>query len=176
VVSCTASSLPIIGLGAVERAIKARRRKPMLMVDLAVPRDIEPEVSRLDDVFLYTVDDLAALVQEGRSARMGAVAQAEGIIDSEVQGFMQWMASRDSVPTIKALRDQAEGLRRAELERAMKRLAAGDDAQSVLEALSNGLTNKLMHAPTVALTRATQAGEGAQDVPIQTLIKSIYQL
>ena len=155
VVSCTASSLPIIGLGAVERAIKARRHRPMFMVDLAVPRDIEPEVGRLDDVFLYTVDDLGAIVREGNASRQAAVAQAEAIIETRVQNFMHWLDARSIVPVIRDLHTQAEALRRAELERARKMLARGDDPAAVLEALSQALTNKLMHGPTHALNRAS---------------------
>ena len=155
VVSCTASSLPILGKGMVERALKARRRLPMFMVDLAVPRDIEPEVGELDDVFLYTVDDLKGIVQGNQDARRSAVEQAEVIIDAQVGQFMHWMQVRESVPLIRALRDKAEDARRYEVERALRLLAKGDDPKQVLEALSQGLTNKLMHAPTQALNEAT---------------------
>jgi glutamyl-tRNA reductase len=151
VVSSTASSLPILGKGLVERALRARRRRPMFMVDLAVPRDIEPEAAELDDVFLYTVDDLAQIVSENRSARRSAVEQAEAIIETQVGQFMHWMQARESVPLIRALREHGEQARRHELERALRLLARGDDAASVLEALSQGLTNKLLHAPTQAL-------------------------
>jgi glutamyl-tRNA reductase len=155
VVSCTASSLPILGKGMVERALKARRRLPMFMVDLAVPRDIEPEVAELDDVFLYTVDDLKGVVQGNLNARRSAVEQAEAIIDTQVSQFMHWMQVRESVPLIRALRDQAEDARRHELERALRLLAKGEEPKQVLESLSQGLTNKLMHAPTQALNEAT---------------------
>jgi glutamyl-tRNA reductase len=151
VVSSTASSLPILGKGLVERALRARRRRPMFMVDLAVPRDIEPEAAELDDVFLYTVDDLAQIVSENRDARRAGVEQAEVIIETQVGQFMHWMQARESVPLIRALREQAEQARRHELERALRLLARGDDAASVLDALSQGLTNKLLHAPTQAL-------------------------
>jgi glutamyl-tRNA reductase len=154
VVSCTASSLPILGKGMVERALKARRRLPMFMVDLAVPRDIEPEVAELDDVFLYSIDDLKDIVQGNIDARRSAVEQAEVIIDAQVGQFMHWMQGRESVPLIRALRDQAEGARKNEVERALRLLARGDDPKQVLEALSQGLTNKLMHAPTQALNEA----------------------
>jgi len=129
VVSCTASPLPIIGLGMVERAIKARRHRPMFMVDLAVPRDIESEVGELDDVFLYTVDDLAQVVASGIESRQAAVIQAEAIIDTQVDSFLHWMESRDTVPLIRSLRDAAERNRRHELDHAMKRLAAGDSPE-----------------------------------------------
>ena len=155
VVSCTASSLPILGKGLVERALKARRRLPMFMVDLAVPRDIEQEVAELDDVFLYTVDDLHEIVQGNMDARRAAVQQAEAIIETQVGQFMHWMQVRQSVPLIRALREQAEEARRHEVERALRLLAKGDDPKQVLEALSQGLTNKLMHAPTQALNEAT---------------------
>jgi glutamyl-tRNA reductase len=155
VVSSTASSLPILGKGMVERALKTRRRQPMFMVDLAVPRDIEQEVGELDDVFLYTVDDLQGIVQGNLDARRSAVQQAEAIIDTQVGQFMHWMHGRQSVPLIRALRDQAEEARRHEVERALRLLAKGDDPKQVLEALSQGLTNKLMHAPTQALNEAT---------------------
>src|SRR6185295_313546 len=154
VVSCTASSLPILGKGLVERALRARRRRPMFMVDLAVPRDIEPEAAELDDVFLYTVDDLAEIVSDNRDSRRSAVEQAEVIIESQVGQFMRWMRARENVPLIRALREQGEVARRQELERALRSLQRGDDPAAVLDALSQGLTNKLLHAPTQALNQA----------------------
>jgi glutamyl-tRNA reductase len=154
VVTCTASTLPILGKGMVERAIKARKHRPIFMVDLAVPRDVEAEVSELDDVFLYSVDDLAEIVREGLDSRQGAVAQAEAIIDSNVINFMHWLESREVVPTIRALRDQAERYRRHETERAKKLLARGEDPQKIIESLSNGLTNKFLHLPSYALNHA----------------------
>jgi glutamyl-tRNA reductase len=157
VVSSTASSLPILGKGLVERALRARRRRPIFMVDLAVPRDIEQEAGELDDVFLYTVDDLAQIVSDNRDARRSAVEQAEAIIETQVGQFMRWMQARESVPLIRALREQGEQARREELERALRHLRRGDDPAAVLEALSQGLTNKLLHAPTQALNET--AGE-----------------
>jgi len=155
VVSCTASSLPILGKGLVERALKSRRRRPMFMVDLAVPRDIEPEVAGLDDVFLYTVDDLQEIVQGNLDARRSSVQQAEAIIETQVGQFMHWMAAREAVPLIRRLREQAEQARQHEVERALRLLHRGDDPKQVLEALSQGLTNKLIHGPTQALNEAT---------------------
>ena len=152
VVSCTASSLPILGKGLVERALRARRRRPIFMVDLAVPRDIEPEAGELDDVFLYTIDELAQIVSGNLDSRRSAVEQAEVIIETQVGQFMHWMQARENVPLIRALREQAELARRHEVERALRRLQRGDEPASVLEALSQGLTNKLMHAPTQALS------------------------
>ncbi|HLX02855.1 MAG TPA: glutamyl-tRNA reductase [Trinickia sp.] len=155
IVSCTASTLPIIGLGAVERAVKARRHRPIFMVDLAVPRDIETEVAKLEDVFLYTVDDLGAIVREGNASRQAAVAQAETIIETRVANFMQWLDARSIVPVIRHMHTQADLLRQAEVERALKMLARGDDPAVVLEAMSQSLTNKLIHGPTHALNRAS---------------------
>ena len=151
VVSCTASTLPIIGLGAVERALKRRRRRPMFMVDLAVPRDIEPEVKALDDVYLYTVDDLAGVVQSGQANRRAAVAQAETIVDAGVQSFMHWVAQRNAVPLIQQLQAQADEWRAIEIARARKLLAKGDDVEAVLEALSRGLTQKMLHGALAEL-------------------------
>ena len=157
VVSCTASSVPIIGLGAVERALKVRRRQPMFMVDLAVPRDIEPEVARLADVYLYTVDDLSTLVQTAGEKRQAAVEQAEAIIDAGVQSFEHWLDQRASVPLIQALNRQAEDWRATELARARKLLARGDDVDAVLEALARGLTHKMLHGALAELNAADGA-------------------
>ncbi|HYI85607.1 MAG TPA: glutamyl-tRNA reductase [Burkholderiales bacterium] len=152
VVSCTASSLPILGKGLVERALRARRRRPMFMVDLAVPRDIEQEAGELDDVFLYTLDDLAGIVSTNLDSRRSALDQAEAIIDSQVGQFMHWMRRREGAPLIRALREDADAARRRELEQALKALARGEDPAKVVEALSQTLTNKLMHGPTQALS------------------------
>jgi glutamyl-tRNA reductase len=161
VISCTASSLPIIGLGAVERALKIRRKRPMFMVDLAVPRDIEPEVARLSDVYLYTVDDLATLVQAGSEKRQAAVEQAEAIIETGVQSFVHWLAQRGSVPLIQALHTQADDWRATEIARARKLLAKGEDVDAVLEALSRGLTQKMLHG-TLAELHAADGEHRAQ--------------
>jgi glutamyl-tRNA reductase len=155
IVTSTASTLPIIGKGMVERALKMRRHKPMFIVDLAVPRDVEPEVAELDDVFLYTLDSLAKLVQEGISVRESAVADAEKIIARRVNEFSGWLASRASVPAIQSLRSKAEDYRQTELARAQKLLAKGEDPAKVLEQLSLGLTNKFLHHPMQALNRAS---------------------
>ena len=154
IVSCTASSLPIVGKGLMERAIKLRKHRPVLMVDLAVPRDIEPEVGELNDIFLYTVDDLGKIVREGMDSRQTAVGAAEAIIETHVAGFMRWLGTRDVVPAILQLRGHAESYRVTELERAKRLLARGDDPKAVLEALSQGLTNKFLHHPTQALHHA----------------------
>ncbi|MDN4591875.1 glutamyl-tRNA reductase [Xenophilus aerolatus] len=151
VVSCTASTLPLIGLGAVERALKTRKHRPMFMVDLAVPRDIEPEVKALEDVYLYTVDDLAHVVRQGEASRQAAVAQAETIIDAGVQSFMHWLDQRGTVPLIQQLNAQAEDWRNAELARARKLLAKGESVDAVLEALARGLTQKMLHGTLAEL-------------------------
>ena len=151
VVSCTASTLPIIGLGAVERALKKRRHRPMFMVDLAVPRDIEVEVKALEDVYLYTVDDLAGVVQTAQASRQAAVAQAEAIVDAGVQSFMHWIDQRGSVPLIQQLNAQADAWRAAELARARKLIAKGEPVDAVLEALSKGLTQKMLHGAMAEL-------------------------
>ena len=145
VVSCTASTLPIIGLGAVERALKKRRHRPMFLVDLAVPRDIEMEVKSLNDAYLYTVDDLAHVVRAGQELRHAAVAQAESIIDNGVKAFAHWLEQRHTVPLIRQVQDQTDQWRRAELARALKMLERGEDAATVLESMSRGLTQKMLH-------------------------------
>lgn len=171
VISCTASTLPILGLGMVERAVKLRKHRPIFMVDLAVPRDIEPEVADLSDVYLYTVDDLGRVVQEGNALRQAAANQAEAIIETRVQHFMHWLADRNTVPLIRQLHTQGEHLRQVELERAMKRLAKGDDPSAVLEALSLGLTNKFLHGPTQALHQS----QGEQREALVQLLPHLFR-
>jgi len=171
VISCTASTLPIIGLGLVERAIKARRHKPVFMVDLAVPRDIEPEVARLNDVFLYTVDDLGSVVQSGIENRQSAVAQAEAIIETRVQSFMHWIDGRAVVPVIQELHENGETLRLIELDRARRMLAKGEDIDLVLEALSKGLTAKFLHGSQEALHKS----HGDQRAQIAALLPQLFR-
>jgi glutamyl-tRNA reductase len=171
VISCTASTLPLIGKGLVERAIKARRHRPVFMVDLAVPRDIEPEAGRLDDVFLYTVDDLAQVVQTGIESRQAAVAEAEAIIETGVQSFMHWIGDRAVVPVIRDLHETSEALRLAELERARRMLAKGEDVDAVLEALSRGLTAKFLHGPQQALHRA----QGDERARLAALLPQLFR-
>ena len=159
VVSCTASTLPIIGLGMVERAVRSRRHRPMFIVDLAVPRDVEPEVARLDDVYVYTVDDLGKVVQTGTETRLAAVAQAEAIIESRVRDFESWFKARTAVPVIQGMRDRAHALRASEVERARKLLLRGEAPDVVLEQLGQALTNKLLHSPITALHQAADIDE-----------------
>jgi len=172
VVCCTASPLPIIGKGLTESALRARKHLPMLMFDLAVPRDIETEVGELDDVFLYTVDDLGKIAREGLDMRQNAVAQAEVIIENHVTDFMHWLGVRELVPTIRALRDTAERSRRHAMERALRRLARGDDPQLVLEMLSRQITNKFLHAPMHALNHAAKDERDA----IAELVLRLHQV
>ena len=162
VVSCTASSLPIIGLGMVERASRARGGKPLLLLDMAVPRDIEPEAGRLPSVVLHTIDDLGKVVQSGVSSRQAAVQQAEAIIETRVESFMHWMAARRAVPLLHMLDAHAEQLCAAEMKRARRLLTRGEPLDAVLEALATGLSNKFLHAPRSLLARGTLAPGEAQ--------------
>jgi len=162
VISSTASQLPILGKGAIERAVKARKHRPMLMIDIAVPRDIEPEAEELDDVYLYTVDDLHDIIQEGLRSRQEAAKQAEEIIDNQVLRFMGWLRSLDAVATIRAYREQAEQVTQQEVEKAKRMLARGVSADEVLAQMARSLTNKLIHCPS---THMRQAGfEGRTEV------------
>ncbi|MEY3121773.1 MAG: Glutamyl-tRNA reductase [Pseudomonadota bacterium] len=172
VVTCTASPLPILGKGMLERAIKLRKHRPIFIIDLAVPRDVEQEVAELDDVFLYYVDDLADIVKEGLDNRQSAVTEAETIIESNVNDFMRWVSARQTVPTIRALRDHAERHRRHELDRAQRLLAKGEDPAKVLETLSNGLTNKFLHLPSTALNNASDS----EREQLVELVNRLYQL
>ena len=172
VITSTASQLPIVGLGMVERAIKARKHRPMFMVDLAVPRDIEAEVAQLDDVFLYAVDDLAQVVTDGIENRQEAAISAEMIVSTRVDAFMHWLQKRNSVPTIKALRDQAETMRTAELEKAIKLIQKGESPEKALEKLSLAITNKMLHAPSHALNQS----HGDEHERLAQQLRHIYQI
>ncbi|WP_353132415.1 glutamyl-tRNA reductase [Limnohabitans sp.] len=157
VISCTASTLPLIGLGAVQSALRTRKNRPMFMVDLAVPRDIEPEVKKLSDVYLYTVDDLEDIIQSSQAHRQAAVMDAEVIIDEGVQKFMSWLEHRQHVPLIRELNVQADAWRQAELSKARKQLEKGDDLDAVLESLSMGLMKKMLNGPLRELHHAETA-------------------
>ncbi|MEO8567393.1 MAG: glutamyl-tRNA reductase [Betaproteobacteria bacterium] len=172
IVTSTASSLPILGKGLLERAIKSRRHAPMFIVDLAVPRDVEPEAAELDDVFLYSVDDLANIVKDNLQIRVDALAQAEAMIAEQAEGFLRWLDGRSVIPTLTALQGHHESLRAAELERARKLLAGGAAPEQVIEQLARGLTNKFLHAPAQALTRAGEA----ERVQLLAMLHHIYQL
>jgi glutamyl-tRNA reductase len=172
IVTCTASTLPILGKGLLERVVRARKHAPVFVVDLAVPRDVEPEASRLNDVFLYTVDDLSAIVQGNLQIRQEAVAQAEALIAVQAESFLRWLEGRSVVPTITALHSHHDQLRAAELERARRLLANGTPPEQVLEALARGLTNKFLHGPTQALN---QAGD-AERAELVAMLERIYRL
>src|SRR6266571_4306833 len=144
IVTSTASSLPILGKGLLERAIKTRRHAPMFILDLAVPRDVEPEAAELDDVFLYSVDDLANIVKDNLHIRADAVREAEAMIAEQAQSFLRWLEGRTVVPTIAALQGHHDRLRVTELDRARRLLAGGTPADQVLEQLARGLTNKFL--------------------------------
>jgi len=172
VISCTASVLPIIGLGAVERAVKLRKRRPIFMIDLAVPRDIEVEVKDLPDVYLYSLDDLAQVVQTGKQNRQAAVAEAEIIIDAGVHNFMAWLDRRNPVtgvvPLIQQLNVQADEWRALEINRAKKLLAKGESIDNVLEALARGISQKMLHGTLAEL----HAGDADQrEATAQTVSK-----
>src|SRR5437667_2444428 len=172
IVTSTASSLPILGKGMLERAIKTRRHAPVFIADLAVPRDVESEVAELDDVFLYGIDDLANIVKDNLQIRVTAVAEAEALIAVQAESFLRWLEGRAVVPTITALHGHHDALRAAELERARRLLASGTPAGQALEQLSRGLTHKFLHGPTQALN---QAGE-AERAELLAVLHHIYQL
>lgn len=159
VISSTASPLPILGKGMVERALKKRRHKPVFMVDIAVPRDIEPEVAQLQDVYLYTVDDLQSVVEENLRSRQEAAVAAEQIVIARAAQFMTQKREQGAATTVVAYRQQVEALRTAEVERALIGLRKGQDPQEVVERLSRALANKLLHQPSLALKKAAADGE-----------------
>ncbi|HGG9377602.1 TPA: glutamyl-tRNA reductase [Neisseria meningitidis] len=171
VVSSTASQLPIVGKGMVERALKQRQSMPLFMLDLAVPRDIEAEVGDLNDAYLYTVDDMVNIVQSGKEARQKAAAAAETLVSEKVAEFVRQQQGKQSVPLIRALRDEGEKARKQVLENAMKQLAKGATAEEVLERLSIQLTNKLLHSPTQTLNKA-----GEEDKDLVHAVAQIYHL
>jgi glutamyl-tRNA reductase len=172
IVTCTASTLPILGKGLLERVVKARRHAPVFIVDLAVPRDVEPEVSSLDDVFLCTVDDLSNIVKDNLQIRRDAIVEAEQMIASQTVSFLRWLEGRSIVPTITALHGHHDALRTSELERALKMLRNGQSPEQVVEQLARGLTNKFLHAPTQALNTAGDA----ERAELVALFERIYKL
>jgi len=172
IVTSTASSLPILGKGMLERAIKARQHAPMFIFDLAVPRDVEPEAAELDDVFLYSIDDLANIVKDNLTIRGDAVREAEGLIAEQAQGFLRWLDGRTVVPTIAALQEHHDRLRAIELDRARRLLTSGTGAEQVLEQLARGLTNKFLHAPMQALNNAG----AAKRAELLALLHHLYEL
>ncbi|MCG5516652.1 MULTISPECIES: glutamyl-tRNA reductase [Ectothiorhodospira] len=158
-ISSTASPLPILGKGAVERALKVRKHRPMFMVDIAVPRDIEPEVGKLDDVYLYTVDDLEEVIQENLQSRREAARQAEEIIESQVDSFMGWLRAQDAVSTICAFRDKAHSMQVEVLDKSLQMVAAGKSPEEALGFLAHTLTNKFLHEPCDSMNQAARDGK-----------------
>jgi glutamyl-tRNA reductase len=159
VITCTASPVPIVTKQAVEAAIHTRRRRPILMVDMAVPRDIAPDVAELEDVYLFSIDDLQQLVNENMQQRELAAAGARLLITEEVTRFLAESRAQDAGPAIRALRQQAEGIRQQTVEQARRMLAAGKSSDEVIEYLANTLTNRLLHAPTQALRQASELAD-----------------
>ena len=169
IITATASSLPILGKGLIESALKARKRRPMFIVDFAVPRDVETEVATLEDVFLFSIDDLGKIIEEGAEARKAAAHEAEAIIEKQVGIFRGWQGSRAAVPVILELRRRADEYREIELAKAKGRLARGEDPTAVLEAFAKALANKFLHHPTQALSRAPESER-------ETLMRAIRTL
>ncbi|NJN47282.1 MAG: glutamyl-tRNA reductase [Candidatus Competibacteraceae bacterium] len=172
VISSTASPTLILSQAEVKSSLKTRKRRPVLMIDLAVPRDIDPLLSRLDDVYLYTVDDLQDIIAENLQSRRAAAQQAEEIVDVQVNHFMAWMRAQDGAANIRALRQRAEELRDEVHSRALRQLQQGKAPEEVLRFLANTLTNKLIHDPSVGLREATAQGRS----DLIAVIKSLYQL
>ena len=169
VITSTASQLPILGKGAVERALRQRKHQLMFMVDIAVPRDIETEVGDLDDVYLYTVDDLKDVIDEGVRSRQEAAKVAEVMIEEGLATFLEVERSLDAVGSIRDYRQRMEALRDIELERAMALLAKGEEPHLVMQRLARGLTNKMMHAPTVQIKKASALGDQESLGLLQTM-------
>ena len=158
VVSSTNSQLPLLGKGAVERALKQRKHKPMLLIDLAVPRDIEAEVSEIADAYLYSIDDISDVIEDGVKSRADAAAQAESIIERGVEDYRKALRSLNAVSTLRAFRDKADTIREWELDRALKALKKGESAEAVVSSLARSLTQKLVHSPSVQMKKASAAG------------------
>jgi len=159
----------MLGTGAVERALKQRKHKLMFMVDIAVPRDIEAQVGELDDVYLYTVDDLKDVIDEGVRSRQEAAKLAEVMIDEGLLAYLESERSLDAVDSIRDYRQRMESMRDSELERAMTLLAKGEDPQLIMQRLARGLTNKMMHAPTVQLKKSSALGDKQSLALLQTM-------
>jgi glutamyl-tRNA reductase len=172
VVSSTASQLPILRKGSVEQALRQRRYEPMLMVDIAVPRDIDAEVDDLEDVYLYTIDDLKDVVDENIKARQQQACIAESMIDAHVENFLDRLRARDAVDLIRSYRSKMEQLRDVEVAYSLNRLNQGDDAAHVLQMLGRNLINKIIHTPTVQLKKSSVAGR----LESLSLMKQLFDL
>ncbi|HJO12944.1 MAG: glutamyl-tRNA reductase [Gammaproteobacteria bacterium] len=172
VISSTNSQLPLLGKGAVERALKQRRHKPMLLVDLAVPRDIEVEVGEIADAYLFSVDDISEVIEDNVKSRAEAAHQAHSIIERGVEEYQSRLRSLNAVTTLRAFREKAETIRDTELQRAVKALEKGETADKVVEGLARAITNKLIHSPSVQMKKASSQG---RDELLQ-LIQELYEL
>jgi len=172
VIASTASQLPILGKGAVERALKLRKHKPIFMVDIAVPRDIEPQVSELDDVYLYTVDDLKQVIDENVKSREGAAREAEHLIESGAAEFMFQLRALSATSTLKQFRGQVEDIRDVEVEKALRVIRNGGDPEAALKGLARGLTNKIIHSPTVQVRKASAEGR----VEVTDWLRELFEL
>ena len=172
VISSTGSSLPILGKGAVERALKSRRHKPIFMVDIAVPRDIEPEVAELQDVYLYSIDNLQEIITENLNLRQNAADKAAEIIETAVQEYTENDNSLDAVDTIRRFRAHHDELKQSELDKALARLSKGEDPEAVVSSLANQLTNKIVHVPTIEIKKASTLGRA----DLLLLVEQLYGL
>ena len=170
VISSTASQLPILGKGAIESALKQRKRKPIFMVDLAVPRDIEPEAGKLQDIYLYSVDDLNNVVDENLKGREVAAEAAQEIVNLEVGLFQQWLKTHQSADQIRQLRDGAEFVKQQAIEKALAQLKQSSDPEEALKRMANDITNKLLHKPTIEMRKALQEGDEARIQLLKSLI------
>jgi glutamyl-tRNA reductase len=171
VMSATASELPLLGKGAVEDAIKRRKHKPMFMVDMAVPRDIEPQVNELDDVYLHTIDDLKSIAEEHVKGREHAAYQAKQIIQKEAETFIQWYTTLNPATMIRSFREHMLDVQQQELERSYKLLNQGVDPKIVLDRLAYSLTNKILHRPSVQIRQAGLDGRQAFLDMVQELFR-----
>jgi glutamyl-tRNA reductase len=172
VITSTGSSLPVVGKGAVEAAIKQRRHKPMFIVDIAVPRDVEPEVAELPDVYLYTIDDLTGIIEENIKQRRSAAESAEYLVLDGANHYVRERRAHQGQALLRSFRDSAESIQRSELQKALKELGNGADPQAVIQGLSRSLTNKLIHAPTLAVRNASADGRA----DLLEFFKTLYQL
>jgi len=170
VISSTASQLPILGKGATESALKRRKHRPIFMVDLAVPRDIEPEVGSLQDIYLYTVDDLKTVVDENLRGREVAAEAALEIINLEVTMFDQWLKTHQSADHIRQLRDSADLVKQQAIEKALTQLKQAGDPEKVIQKIANDITNKLMHKPTLEMRKALQTDDQERIKLLKSLI------
>ena len=169
IIGSTSSPMPIINLAQMQAAVQVRKHRPVFIVDMAVPRDIDPAVSELSDVYLYSVDDLREVIEENLRNRHEAALEAEEIINERVITFMDWMLSRDAVSTIRALRGQAHSIQQEVIDNARRKLQQGADPELVLQEVTRTLTNKLIHLPTTQLRDASARGRDDLLAAVQEL-------